>query len=166
MGQARNILFVLQNDWYDMSMSTDLVAILQEIVLKKWNGDEVAKSIVAYLAVSLHEGTFVEMLILYVCLIPFSLDDGSTGANTPSSAISHLAPSAKHRKKACQVLEMFPLSCGNDLPTSLNSLPIYLHLGFISFSLESIRKKFELVNGLSVLGIVLPDVWDEDALIC
>lgn len=59
MGLVRKLLFVLQTDWYDMSMTKDIVAILREIILKKWNRDEVAKPIVAYLAANLHEGIVI-----------------------------------------------------------------------------------------------------------
>lgn len=57
MGLVRKLLFVLQTDWYDMGMARDIVSILREIVVKKWNRDDIVKPIVAYLAANLHEGT-------------------------------------------------------------------------------------------------------------
>lgn len=128
------------------------------------------------------------MLISYVYLILYSTVDGSTGANTPSSAISHLSPYAKNRKKACQVLEMFvPILW--QAPANFTKLTTYLPLPriyllllgehptpfiaarvlrLIQLSLAStgnFGRKFELVSGWSVLRIVLPDAWDEDVRI-
>ncbi|CAL1710979.1 unnamed protein product [Somion occarium] len=170
MGLLRKLLFVLQTVWYDMEMVKDIVQILRELILKKWNRDDTVKPLIAYLAANLHE------------------IDGTTGTASPGSMISHISPHAISQRKASQVLAMLVLVLYSS-PSHYTKLTTYLPLPRIYLlllgthptpfdasrvlrliqlslsSTSSFGRKFELVSGWSVLRIVLPDAWDEEVRI-
>ncbi|KAF7969330.1 hypothetical protein HWV62_27717 [Athelia sp. TMB] len=159
LGLVRKLLFVLQTEWYPYDMTPFVVLALKNAAEANFTAEDAIKPIVSYLAANLHE-------VL---------------AGSPHSAISRI-DYGHRREKAEQVLECLLSilsipACYSKFTSTLpltricvlllgdNPAPVVATqvLSLIAMSLRissSFSRKLELVDGWSILRIVVPSAWD------
>ncbi|KAF7982777.1 hypothetical protein HWV62_26692 [Athelia sp. TMB] len=177
LGLVRKLLFVLQTEWYPYDMTPFVVLALKNAAEANFTAEDAIKPIVSYLAANLHEGT---TLNCYLVLM-LSIRVMAVLAGSPHSAISRI-DYGHRREKAEQVLECLLSilsipACYSKFTSTLpltricvlllgdNPAPVVATqvLSLIAMSLRissSFSRKLELVDGWSILRIVVPSAWD------
>lgn len=177
LGLVRKLLFVLQTQWYQHDTIPFVIDALKVAAQSIFSADEAIKPIISYLAANLHEGMRLHQPDGFTLNFRWTL----VTASSPRSIISRI-DYGHHREKAEQVMEslLSILSTPAAYTKFTSTLPLtricILLLGehptpmvathvllLIAMSLNvssSFSRKFELVNGWSILRIVLPSAWD------
>ncbi|EIN04780.1 beach-domain-containing protein [Punctularia strigosozonata HHB-11173 SS5] len=159
---VRNLLFVLQTEWYPRDMWQYVIEALEVAAVADFSTDRAIKPIISYLAANLHEADVAPLPSprSLVSRIDHS-HSREKAEHTFLALISILQNPACYTKfaAALPVTRICLLLLG-DRPSSTTATCVLRLIEICLAASPSFSRKFELVSGWSILKTVIPVVWD------